>query len=165
MPYKMVFQVDGACRSNGTPYASGASAAVLLRRNRTVSKIWTEVLPSWCTSTNQRAEITAIILALRAAIQLDRDLDIRARLDVVIETDSQYAVGCMTRWMGKWRQNGWVNSKGCEVANRDLLEEAIGLEDDLLELGEVVYRWIPRRENREADRCCNEALDEEKYYN
>jgi ribonuclease HI len=65
----------------------------------------------------------------------------------------------MTRWMVKWRQNGWVNSKGWEVANRDLLEEANGLEDDLLELGEMVYRWIPRGENGAADRCCNEALD------
>jgi ribonuclease HI len=164
MPYKMVFQVDGACRSNGRPYATGASAAVLLRRNRSVSRIWSAVLSSRCPPTNQRAEIIAIILALRAAIQVDRELDIRARLDVVIETDSQYAVCCMTRWMRKWRQNGWVNSKGMAVANRDLLEEADELEDHLLELGEVVYRWIPRRENGEADKFCNKALDEEEHY-
>jgi ribonuclease HI len=143
MPYTMVFQVDGCCRNNGTNYASAASAAVLLHRNRAVNLIWKDVQPHWCgppSPTNQRAEIIAIILAPRAAIQIDRDLDIRARLNVVIESDSQYAVGCMTKWMGKWLENGWVNTKGLEVANRDLLEEADELDDELQTLGNVTYK-------------------------
>jgi ribonuclease HI len=66
----------------------------------------------------------------------------------------------MTKWMGKWLENGWVNTKGLEVANRDLLE-ADELDDELRTLRNVTYKWIPRHQNTEADRYCNEALDED----
>jgi ribonuclease HI len=85
-------------------------------------------------------------------------LDIR--LNALIVSDSQYVVGCMTTWIDKYRRNDWVNPAGREVANRDLLEEAIEVERELLQLGEVSYKWIPRVENLWADRYCNGKIDE-----
>ncbi|KAI8935308.1 hypothetical protein NX059_007894 [Plenodomus lindquistii] len=156
----MVFQVDGGCRRNGYQGAIGAAACVLLRRNRQPYLTWTKELPSDPTPTNQRAELNAIVLALEVALMRDKELDIHATLDVRIETDSKYAVGCMTTWMPKWESNGFVNAAGYEVANRDLLEQAVSLEQEIYaQNGEVTYSWISRSENTEADRHCNEVMD------
>lgn len=62
--------------------------------------------------TNQRAELTAI----------QRALDIAPRYrDVTIYTDSKYAIDCVTDWYRNWVRNGWVNSKGKPVENKDLV--------------------------------------------
>lgn len=63
--------------------------------------------------------------------------------------------------MYKWCKNGWVNARGANVANKDLIEEASDLDDQVAELGEVVYKWIPRKENYLADEACDERMDEE----
>lgn len=65
----------------------------------------------------------------------------------------------MTDWIYKWRNNGWINSAGNEVANRDLIEEADDLDTQLKEEGKVDYVWIPRDQNSEADGACNNVLD------
>lgn len=118
-------------------------------------------MPRWPTPTNQRAEITAIILALEQALEEYANLDGNPWLDVKIYSDSKYAIGCMTDWVYKWRANGWRNAAGNEVANRDLIEEASDLDDRLKEEGDVKYIWIPREDNDEADRICNDALDDQ----
>lgn len=66
----------------------------------------------------------------------------------------------MTDWIYKWTRNGWVNSAGNEVANRDLIEKASDLDDEVKELGTVDYVWIPRAENQKADEAVSNVLDE-----
>jgi ribonuclease HI len=67
----------------------------------------------------------------------------------------------MTAWIYKWRRNGWINSAGYEVANRDLIEEADDLDTRLKQEGDVQYVWIPREKNQDADEACNDLLDEQ----
>ena len=160
MVYTMEIYVDGACRGNGQPGARGAAAAVFKHRFGG-HNAWTRTLPRRPPPTNQRAEITAIILALELALEKLDELCTNPMLDVKIYSDSRYAIGCMTEWVYKWSRNGWINSAGNEVANRDLIEEASDLDDRLKEEGTVEYIWIPREKNQDADRYCNEALDEE----
>jgi ribonuclease HI len=120
---------------------------------------WTKVLPYYPPPTNQRAELTAIIIALEQALEKYDELDSCPRLKVKIFSDSKYAIGCMNEWIYKWTQNGWRNASGNEVANRDLIEDASDLDDRVKELGSVEYIWIPRAENEEADEACNRAMD------
>lgn len=156
----MDFYVDGGCRGNGQEWAFGAAACCLMKsHNRGYS--WTSKrLPQYPTPTNQRAELCAIILALEWALEKYDELDSYPNLDVRIHTDSRYAVGCMKTWIYKWAENGWVNSAGNEVANRDLIQRASDLDDRVAELGSVSYIWVPRSENEDADRHCNEILDD-----
>lgn len=119
-------------------------------------------LPSSPSPTNQRAEITAIILALERALEKYRDLDSDPYIDVTIYSDSRYAINCMTTWVYKWVRNGWRSAAGDEVANRDLIEEAYDLHCELKEEGDVDYIWIPRDENDVADDMCNRALDKQE---
>lgn len=159
MVYIMEIYVDGGCRGNGRLDAIGAAAAVFQlkwgKQNR-----WTRVLPSYPTPTNQRAEITAIILALELALQKYWNLSSNPKLNVKIYSDSKYAVNCMNEWVYKWSNNGWINAAGKNVANRDLIEKACGLDDRLKEEGSVTYIWIPREQNRDADELCNKAMDD-----
>jgi ribonuclease HI len=159
MVYIMEIYIDGGCRGNGRPDSIGAAAAVFKNRNGTTTT-WTIVLPDWPSPTNQRAEITAVILALEKALEKYDELTFSPRLSVKIFSDSRYAIGCMTDWIYKWCRNGWRNAAGNEVANRDLIEKASDLDDRVKELGSVEYNWIPRAENWQADEACDEAMDD-----
>ncbi|KAF2666075.1 ribonuclease H1 [Microthyrium microscopicum] len=160
MPYRMDLWVDGGCRGNGTEWAIGAAACVH-KKYHGGHDSWTRHLPSYPTPTNQRAEITAIIMAQEQALEKFDELNGSPDLDIRIYSDSRYAVGCLTRWIYTWANNGWCNSRGYEVCNRDLIEEASDLDDRLNELGDVEYIWVPRSQNELADEYCNDALDEQ----
>lgn len=158
--------VDGGCRRNGRSDAVGAGAAVLKYRYGK-GRYSTVDLPKYSnpTPTNQRAELMAVILALRRALERYSNLRSCPRLKLTIHSDSRYAVNCMTEWIFNWRCNGWRNSKGFDVANRELVEEAAELESRLEQecQGRVRYEWIPRSENAEADRYANERMNELDY--
>jgi ribonuclease HI len=81
---------------------------------------------------------------------------------LIIYSDSKYAVSCMTEWQFKWRRNGWTNSLGNSVVNRDLIEKACALEDELEQScnAKIKYVWIPREQNALADESCKDALDD-----
>ncbi|KAJ1956404.1 hypothetical protein IWQ62_005308 [Dispira parvispora] len=66
--------------------------------------------------THQRAELTALKWAL-----LNTSIDV----PVVVTTNNTYVIQCVTRWHFRWIENGWVNSRGYEVANADLIKEIL----------------------------------------
>lgn len=157
MPYNILFNVDGGCRNNGYSNAIGAAAAVRMVSDGCYIP-WTR--PIYEGPTSQRAELTAIIIALEEALNEYTGRNRNQELDLTIRADSQYAVNCMTNWIYRWTRNGWVNSAGRPVANRDLIEEAIRLHNQAVALGSVRYEHIPRWENDLADYYCNQTLDE-----
>ena len=159
MVYTMNMKIDGGCRRNGYSNAIGAAAVVVLRKYGGW-RSWTRDLPSYPTPTSQRAELTAIIFALETALEKVQELNNNPTVRVNIDTDSKYAHGCMTDWSFKWRNNGWINSAGNEVANRDLIEEAVELDGRLENYGKVTYGWIPRAQNSIADQAVGDRLDE-----
>ncbi len=160
----MQIYVDGGCRRNGRPDAIGAAAAVIkLKWGR--NKISTRDLPNGLydpAPTSQRAEISAIILALELALEKYDELYTNPYFDVKIYSDSKYAVNCMSEWIYKWSRNGWINSAGNAVVNQDLIRKASDLDDRVREEGHVEYIWIPREDNEMADEACNDALDEQE---
>ncbi|KAE9977384.1 hypothetical protein EG327_007765 [Venturia inaequalis] len=164
MVYTMEVYVDGGCRRNGHSSAIGAAAACFKSRQGSYV-IYTEPLPRGyytATPTNQRAELLAIILALETVLARYHNLNSYPHLDVTIYTDSKYAVGCMRTWIHKWLQNGFTNAKGVEVVNRDLIQEASDLDDEILKLGDVKYVWISRDQNTIADEAANRCMDKQE---
>ena len=164
MVYKMVMYVDGGCRGNGYDWAFGACACFVVKKwgwNETLSgRLQQSTHP---VPTSQRAELCAIILALKHAIKERRNLEHDPYMDVTIHTDSRYAHGCMTEWYRKWQNNGFINATGHEVVNRDLIERALDLESDILNHGTVRWEWIPRSDNAVADGAVNRELDKMQY--
>ena len=156
----MVMYVDGGCRGNGSDWAFGACACFIVKKWRS-NQTLTERLPAGTrpVPTSQRAELCAIILALERAIRGRGYLKNDPYMKVTIYTDSRYAHGCMTEWYRKWQNNGFINSLGREVANRDLIERALDLEYDIRDHGTVKWKWIPRSENAMADEAACVELE------
>ncbi|KAL2800862.1 ribonuclease H-like domain-containing protein [Aspergillus keveii] len=159
MVYTMEIYVDGGCRGNG----------ILGHRRRGRGHQETEwrlqgLHPGIAIgphSDQPACRDHRLILALELVLEQRDKLDTNPRFDVTIYSDSRYAVGCMTEWLGKWEGNGWINSRGEEVANRDLIEEASDLDYRVRDIEDLSYCYIPREQNQYADNLCNERLDQE----
>lgn len=97
---------DGACSGNPGP---GGWAAVLTYEGHEK-----EISGGETKTTNQRMELKAVYEALRG---------LKEPCDVVLHSDSAYVINCFKqKWYVGWRKNGWKNSKGDPVQNRDLWE-------------------------------------------
>lgn len=81
--------------------------------------------------TNNVGELEAI---LRALVALPR-----AR-PVLVLTDSDYALKCVTVWHRAWRKNNWVTRGGGPVKNRDRIELIVDLV--ALRTGETRFEWV-----------------------
>jgi len=156
MVYFMPIFVDGGCRNNGKEGAIAAAVAIHKFRTHWNRKYSQEKL--WLKPTSSRAELAAIILALKMAIQRQEHA-IHRRMKVVIYSDSRYAVDTMNEWKDKWVSNGWITANRTPVANQDLVKELIRLESELEEYAKVKYVHIPRQKNKKADGLCNDVLD------
>lgn len=155
----MKIYCDGGCRGNGKPNPIGAAAIIFKKEKKTWRGAHAVALPSRPRPTNQRAELLAITIALEKALQKYNSLKRSPLLELTIRTDSDYSVRCMNEWIPKWRANGWKNSRGREVANRDLIEKADAYHDRLSVEGDVTFEWVSRDSNRKADELVNNALD------
>lgn len=155
----MKMNVDGGCRNNGRADAYGAAAAIIkLKWGR--QKTWTQALPWWPRPTSQRAEPTAIILALSKALERYQNLIMNPKLRLTVYSDSDYAVKCMNVYVQKWSHNGWRTAGGTEVKNQDLIQRALNLVNELKQKGTVKLVHVPRERNQEADALCNMQLNE-----
>jgi ribonuclease HI len=105
---------DGACSLNGRPGAK-AGFAVWFPDHRQLSA--SGRVPEGESQTNQRAEMRGIeraVSALESAGFYDED--------IVIYTDSDYCISCLTKWIPGWVARGWKTSEGKDVLHRDLIE-------------------------------------------
>lgn len=73
---------------------------------------------------------------------------------LLIESDSQYAINCSTKWVKGWKRNGWRNSQKKPVKNVELIK-AIDAEIAKRE-GPVDFRWVKGH----AGNVGNELVDE-----
>src|SRR5699024_9158556 len=63
--------------------------------------------------TNNRGELQAVIELLEAAADVD---------DLHILCDSKYVINSITKWMPKWKLQGWKKANREDVLNRDQME-------------------------------------------
>lgn len=119
---------DGSCLHNGTLTAR-AGWAVLVRNAEGVTLEAAGPLNDGHHPTNQRAELTAAIEALKI---------IKTPAVVDLYTDSNYVVQGINSWMTKWKANDWRKSDKKPVENVDLWKVL----DTLLGLHCVTAHWI-----------------------
>ena len=93
-------------------------------------------------TTNNRMEITAVIVALSA---------LKRSCEVTLYTDSQYVVNALTKgWAERWRANGWKRNKKEKALNADLWVQLLGL----CRGHKVEFVWVRgHAENIENERC------------
>lgn len=138
MPYTMDLHAHGACR-----HASLHSAATVVMINKSRNRTTTTYrLPPRPAPTTQRAQLNAIIFALKDALAKAQKLRPDTPMQVSIHTSSKYVVNCMTQWLSKWTNNGFRTCKGKKVKDRDLLERALGLVTQLRWRFRVQVEWV-----------------------
>ena len=97
---------DGACSGNPGPGGWGVILVVGDKEK--------ELAGGEPDTTNQRMELQAVIQGLKA---LNRSCKVK------VYSDSAYFINALEKkWYVNWRKNGWKNSKGEPVKNRDLWE-------------------------------------------
>jgi len=134
---------DGACKGNPGPGGYGA----ILRWGQEVK----EISGSVSETTNNRMELTAVIVALRYMKKPSR---------IRVVTDSDYLVKGMTDWIKGWIRRNWLTVQKKPVLNRDLWEE-------LLELSrphQIQWEWIRGHnghpENERCDQLASDAAED-----
>ena len=113
---RTIVYTDGACKGNGT---SKAIAGIGVWFGRNDERNVCEKLEG-SKQTNQRAELTAGLVALR---HVKRYLSTSVDAAIEIRTDSKYLIGGMTEWMANWKRRDW----NVNVVNKDIwlkLDEA-----------------------------------------
>ena len=135
MSRRLIIEADGGSRGNPGPAGYGAVV-----RDAETGEVLRSEARSLGTATNNVAEYEGLLAGLRAA----RDID--AHADVEVRMDSKLVVEQMS---GNWK----VKHEGL----RPLASEAASL---VRSLGTVRFGWIPREQNRDADRLANEAMDD-----
>lgn len=132
---------DGACSGNPGP---GGWGALLI-----FGAAEKEITGGEFDTTNNRMELMAAIQGLKA---------LRRPSKVQLITDSTYVKDGITKWIQKWRVNGWRTAARKPVKNADLwlmLEEAI-------EPHEVEWMWIKGHsgnpENERADELARQGM-------
>ncbi|KAM4771201.1 ribonuclease H1-like [Rhinophrynus dorsalis] len=119
--------IDGSCLRNGQEGSRGGIGVYWGPNNpHNVS----ERLEG--RATNQRAELEAA----RRAVQQARSQN-KTSLD--INTDSKFTVDGMTKWVPKWKENGWKTSDGRDVVNKKEFENL----DKLCTGMDVKWRHVP----------------------
>jgi ribonuclease HI len=133
---------DGACSGNPGP---GGWGAVL--RFGTVEK---EMCGgSAAATTNNRMELMAPIQALES---LTRPVVVR------LHTDSVYVRDGITKWVPRWKANGWMTTAKTPVKNVDLWQRL----DAAVSRHEVSWYWVKGHsghpENERADRLAAKGM-------
>ena len=126
---------DGACLGNPGPGGWG-----VLMRWRGIEK---ELCGGEAETTNNRMELMAAIAALESMKR-----GVKARLT----TDSTYVRDGITRWIAKWKSNGWKTAAKKPVKNESLWRRL----DRALERHDVEWHWVKghtgHAENDRVDR-------------
>jgi ribonuclease HI len=146
--------IDGACVGGGTYHAQAGVGVYFGPGSRyNVSKQLDDN-----PMTNQRAELNAAIVALERVYDL---IACGLTTDIVLLiTDSTYVVQGITDLVYKWRDKGWKNRRGVEVANREDFERLDDLIDILEDENVFVKFWlVPKEYNGDADELANNVLD------
>lgn len=133
---------DGACSGNPGP---GGWGAILVYNGKEK-----ELSGSEKETTNNRMELTAVIMALNALNQ---------PCEVKLTTDSKYVCDAINKgWVYSWRKNSWKKSDKKPAQNVDLWKELLSL----LEKHEVEFIWVKGHNGHKYNEICD-ALAVKEY--
>ncbi|WNI25054.1 bifunctional RNase H/acid phosphatase [Streptomyces sp. ITFR-16] len=138
-PRQFVVEADGGSRGNPGP--AGYGAVVI---DPATGETLAEAAEYIGVATNNVAEYKGLIAGLRAAKALVPDASADGALRVHVRMDSKLVVEQMS---GRWKiKHPDMKPLAAEAAR-------------ILPASAVTYEWIPRAQNKHADRLANEAMD------
>lgn len=110
---------DGSSYRNGYPDCQAGYGVFFNQGNPlNISKPMVGILGEKETPSNQKAELKAIEAALGI---VDKHFRIGVK-EVVVYSDSQYSINCVTKWIKQWQRNGWQTTSGKDVKNKTIIK-------------------------------------------
>lgn len=110
----IIVYTDGSCAGNGKSNAVGGIGIHFPNGElKDISKVFRH---ECCT--NQRTELYGILTAIR---YIKQNLGL-SNNKVLIKTDSQYSIDCITKWVYGWVKNGWMTKSNTPVANKEFIQ-------------------------------------------
>lgn len=138
---KVEIYTDGSCSGNPGPGGYGA-ILVCGGKEKVISGGEAE-------TTNNRMELTAVILAFEA---------LKYPCEVTLTSDSKYVLdGLRLGWAAGWRQRGWRKSDGKPALNPDLWERLL----NAIAPHRVTYVWIKGHNGHEYNERCDALAQSE----
>lgn len=120
-----ILYCDGGCRGNGKNNSLGAWAYVIIENNNVIEEF--SNVDEGC-STNIRAEMIALAEGLKS-IAMMTDIEDLKQTNIEVITDSKFICDSFNlKWIDNWIKNNWIKKDKKPVANRDLWELLISLE-------------------------------------
>lgn len=149
--------IDGACRNNGHPTAKAAYGIF-----HDVGSSLNEARETYdLNPISQRVELyAAIILLQKVSCDPSEICEGPGISQLVVKTDSAYLVNSMTKYINKWRSNGYMTSRNEPVVNKELFDKIDDLMEELFaeEIVQVRFWLVPRNQNTLADGLAKMAL-------
>lgn len=109
------FYTDGACSGNGKEDAVGGWGVVVCLPKKQI-----KISGGEKATTNNRMELTAVLKALSWYTKKKTKQEYKIS-DIGIYSDSSYVINAVNQnWLYFWKKNGFINSKGEAVKNKDL---------------------------------------------
>ncbi|MDR3231038.1 MAG: ribonuclease HI [Synergistaceae bacterium] len=142
---RVKIHTDGGCTPNP---GLGGWAAVLISPSH--NNFEREIYGSEDNTTNNRMELTAAIMALRA---------LKYPCIVELSTDSTYLRNAFDKgWLKNWQRNGWKTSNKQPVLNRDLWEELLTLS----QTHDIEWRWTRGHATDPLNNRCDALVQKAK---
>lgn len=87
-------------------------------------------------TTNNKMELTAILTTL----QYLKKNNVSSDTEIVIHTDSSYAINGITKWMFGWQKNNWITSTKTPVLNSEIWKQLVSLKSHFKNISFVHVR-------------------------
>ena len=139
---------DGGCSGNPGP---GGWAYVMVQQTFQGEQVIAKDKGSEKDTTNNRMELTAVIMALRA---LKTMTDVPRQAAVL--TDSQYVQKGITEWIRNWKRNAWRTADKKPVKNQDLWMELDSLANEF----PLKWEWVKGHAGNEYNEMCDAMTQE-----
>ena len=142
---EVIVYTDGACSGNPGP---GGWAAYLEFKGKTKT-----ISGGESPTTNNRMELTAAIMALKA---------LKRPCRVIIHSDSALLVNAFTKgWIENWQRKGWKKADKKPVENQDLWKELLAV----MNKHEVSWKKVKGHANNKINNLVDElAVAESKKF-
>jgi ribonuclease HI len=129
---------DGAAEGNPGP---GGYAALI----RIAGQPDREVYGGDPHTTNNKMELTAAIVGLRAAIDA-------GATSMTVISDSEYLIKGMTRWLSGWVAKNWLTAEKQPVKNRELWEQLA----ELAKSRAIEWNWVRGHAGHPENQRCDD---------
>lgn len=132
---------DGAC--SGNPGKGGWGAILVYNGNEK------QLSGSEKETTNNRMELTAVIMALKA---------LKESCNVKLTTDSKYVCDSINKgWVYSWQKNNWKKADKKPALNVDLWQELLSL----IKIHNVEFIWVKGHNGHKYNEICDKLAVQE----